>query len=153
MWLERTSPASYRRHSLMTSGFTGKPPPQAWIHWEHLLPLQGTPSCVGGGCGFLCGGGGGVCVWGGWGSTEFKLWQLKRIIKLRGGELQLISTASTVDRISKILWFSESLENFLSNDVFQSKNFRGAIICHFSALDHGLLFMVSPNWQIFLSFK
>ena len=42
------------------------------------------------------------------GSTEFKLWQLKRIIKLRGGggrELQLISTAinfSTVDRISKI---------------------------------------------------
>ena len=42
------------------------------------------------------------------GSTEFKLWQLKRIIKLRGGggELQLISTAinfSTVDRISKIL--------------------------------------------------
>ena len=47
-------------------------------------------------------------MWGGWGSTEFKLWQLKRIIKLRGGggELQLISTAinfSTVDRISKIL--------------------------------------------------
>ena len=43
------------------------------------------------------------------GSTEFKLWQLKRIIKLRGGgggELQLISTAinfSTIDRISKIL--------------------------------------------------
>ena len=52
---------------------------------------------------FVCGGMGvGVCVWGGWGSTEFKLWQLKRIIKLRGGgeELQLISTAinfSTVD--------------------------------------------------------
>ena len=43
------------------------------------------------------------------GSMEFKLWQLKRIIKLRGGgggELQLISTAinfSTVDQISKIL--------------------------------------------------
>ena len=41
------------------------------------------------------------------GFTEFKLWQLKRIIKLRGGgELQLISTAinfTTVDRISKHL--------------------------------------------------
>ena len=23
-----------------------------------------------------------------------------------------------------------------------------AIICHFSALDHGLISMVSPNWQI-----
>ncbi len=33
------------------------------------------------------------------------------------------------------------------------QNFVGAIICHFSALDHGLLFMVSPNWQILLSLK
>ncbi len=33
------------------------------------------------------------------------------------------------------------------------QNFVGALICHFSALDHGLLFMVSPNWQILLSLK
>ncbi len=56
---------------------------------------------------------------------------------------------STVDPMSKLLWFSESLENYLLNDVFQSK----ISFCPFSALDHGLLFMVSPNWQILLSLE
>ncbi len=33
------------------------------------------------------------------------------------------------------------------------QNLVGALICHFSALDHGLLFMVLPNRQILLSLK
>ncbi len=44
---------------------------------------------------------------------------------------------STVDPMSKILGFSESLEKFVSNDVFQSKiSLRPN--CHFPASDHGL---------------
>ena len=59
---------------------------------------------------------------------------------------------STVDPMSKMLWFSESLERDLSNDVFQSKIFfRGPNLSFF-----GLgpwVSMVSPNWQILLSLK
>ncbi len=33
------------------------------------------------------------------------------------------------------------------------QHFFRALICHFSASDHGLLFMVSPNRQILLSLK
>ena len=90
----------------MTSGFTGETTLSGLSSLRALTSsTRYTVMCVWGVWVFVCGGMGvGVCVWGGWGSTEFKLWQLKRIIKLRGGrELQLISTASTVDRISKIL--------------------------------------------------
>ncbi len=56
--------------------------------------------------------------------------------------------------MSKFLEFSESLERDLSNDVLQIQHFVGAIISHFSALDHGLLLsMVLRNWQIRLSLK
>ena len=58
-----------------------------------------------------------------------------------GGELLFIAMAinfSTMDQMSKILWFSESLENFLSNDGVSIQKFVGAKISHFSALDHGL---------------
>ena len=92
----------------MTSGSTGETTLSGLSSLRALTSFtRYTVMCVWGVWVFVCGGMGvGVCVWGGWGSTEFKLWQLKRIIKLRGGELQLISTAinfSTVDRISKIL--------------------------------------------------
>ncbi len=39
--------------------------------------------------------------------------------------------------MSKIIGFSESVERDLSNDVLQL--IFGALICHFLALDHGLL--------------
>ena len=52
---------------------------------------------------------------------------------------------SIVDPMSQYLWFSER------QMVHLNPNFVGAIICHFSALDHGLLFMVLPNWQTFIS--
>ncbi len=64
--------------------------------------------------------------------------------------IEHLSTAinfSTVDPMSNFLLFSESLERDLSNDV---KYFVGALICHFSALDHGLLFMVWPKRQTVL---
>ncbi len=43
--------------------------------------------------------------------------------------------------MSKIYRFSDSLERELSNDVFQSQHFDGALICHFSgpwAIIHGI---------------
>ena len=93
---------------ILTSGFTGETTLSGLSSLRALTSsTRYTVMCVWGVWGvwvFMCGEMGvGVCVWGGWGSMEFKLWQLKRIIKLRGGELQLISTASTVGRISKIL--------------------------------------------------
>ena len=65
----------------------------------------------------------------------------KSLIKRRGGGGGVSFNShnfSTVDPMSKFLGFSESLENYLSNDVFQSKISLGALICHFSASDHGL---------------
>ncbi len=64
---------------------------------------------------------------------------------------KIVDIGYTEDPMSKIIGFSESLERDLSNGVLQL--IFGALICHFSALDHGLLFMVSPNWQILLSHK
>ena len=47
---------------------------------------------------------------------------LKSLIKRRGGGVSFNShNLSTVDPMSKTLGFSESLEKFVSNDVFQSK--------------------------------
>ncbi len=56
-------------------------------------------------------------------STEFKLWQLKDSQNHLEGEGVSFNShnLSTVDPMSKMLGFSESLEKFLSNDVFQSK--------------------------------
>ncbi len=59
---------------------------------------------------------------------------------------------------------SETLKNLTldprNSSLWQPKewcvaiqNFVGGLICHFSALDHGLLFMVSPHWQILSSLK
>ncbi len=59
-------------------------------------------------------------------NSRIKVMAAENNYYLEGGGV--ISTAinfSTVDQISKILWFSESLENFLSNDVFQSKSSLG----------------------------
>ena len=83
------------RHNFLPEAFTH----DFRVHWgNHPLRPEFIEStyflykvhrhvCVG--CVGVCvwGMGVGVCVWGGWGSTEFKLWQLKRIIKLRGGRV------------------------------------------------------------------
>ena len=48
----------------------------------------------------------------------------------------------------RITWLNEYVRIFrqLRKIPFKSiQHFVGALICHFSALDHGLLFMVSPN--------
>ena len=72
----------------MTSGSTGETTLSGLSSLRALTSsTRYTVMCVWGVWVFVCGGNGGGCVCVGWvGSTEFKLWQLKRIIKLRGGE-------------------------------------------------------------------
>ncbi len=60
----------------------------------------------------------------------------KSLIKRRGVSFNS-HNLSTVDPMSKTSGFSESLEKFVSNDVFQSK-ILSRPICHFLASDHGL---------------
>ena len=53
----------------------------------------------------------------------------------RGGGL---TTAITVDSMANILYnYFESLEKYISNDVFQSNISSGPLICYFLTSDHG----------------